>query len=126
MKPKPFVSLNHFTVPVAIRISPLVRLRSAGPAPSSPATVRAFVYRAARRWSREHPVSRTSAPESRGARRNEADRLEDRDKNRRAPAPTPRSRWTSASRTRAGHVADRTDEHLARLGAVGGPGDALP
>src|SRR5258705_3296387 len=29
MKPKPFVSLNHFTVPVAIRTVLLVRLRSA-------------------------------------------------------------------------------------------------
>src|SRR2546427_9835404 len=30
MKPKPFVSLNHLTVPVAIRTVLLVRLRSAG------------------------------------------------------------------------------------------------
>src|SRR2546423_11136836 len=94
MKPKPFVSLNHFTVPVAIRISPLVRLRSAGPAPSSPATVRAFVYRDAKRRSREHPVSRHSCRIRR-----------------------PRA-FFSGSRAGAGHLADRTDEHLARLGAV--------
>src|SRR5258708_8578791 len=95
MKPKPFVSLNHFTVPVAIRRHPSSkrvggngRVRRRGSRPRA----RAFSYGLPRRLSRRR--------RSRPAKQVPSD-------------------------ARAGHFAERSDEHLPPLGSVGRPDDAV-